>query len=144
MKDNSKSFGSEIMDIIASHKGSINIHTMSRLNMIPDTDNHVGSIEMFFDMIKDFRKGKYKLISASTIITLIGSVLYVLSPVDIIPDGIGIVGLLDDFAVIAFAVRTCYEELCAYKLWLVTRDLPVNEAYKLIKKTMSDYNEFLD
>ncbi len=141
MKNNPKSFGSEIADMIAAYKDSINIHTMSRLSRIPDAGNNIGTIELFFDMIKDYRKNKYKLISDSTIITLIGSVLYVLSPIDIIPDGIGIVGLLDDLAVIAFAIRTCYEELCAYKLWLATRDLPLKEAYRLIKETMSEYDE---
>lgn len=139
-----KEFGSELLDMIAIHKGSINIHTMSRLNMIPDGREKIGVIELFFDMIRDSRKNEYKLVSASTFITLLGSVLYVISPLDIIPDRLGIVGLLDDFAVIAFAVRTIYEELCAYKLWLVTRDLPVNEAYKLIKKTMAEYKDFID
>lgn len=142
MKDNHKKLGTEISDMIAAYKSSINIHTMSRISRIPDSGNNRGTIELFFEMIGDYRKNKYKLISESTIITFILSIVYVISPIDIIPDGIGIVGLLDDMAVIAFAIRSCYEELCAYKLWLATRDLPLKEAYRLIKETMSEYEDY--
>ncbi len=134
----------DIVDIIARHKKGINKDTLSRINCIPNVSNargRIGNVELFFDMIKDYRKNTYKLISLSTILTLIGSLLYVVLPYDIMPDSMGIVGFLDDFVIIAYALRTGYEELCAYKLWLVTRDLSAKEAQKIIDMVMAEYNE---
>lgn len=136
-----KSLGNELQNMIANHKKMINKNTLSRLKRIPSAGNNCGWFELFVDMIKDYRKHTYKLISDSTIITLIFSVLYIISPIDIIPDGIGIVGLLDDMAIIAYTIRTCYEELCAYKLWLATRDLSLKEAQKIIMETISENND---
>ncbi|MGN1318823.1 MAG: YkvA family protein [Lachnospirales bacterium] len=143
MKDNnSGSLGSEIFDMIESYRSSIDIHTMSRLKRIPNVNN-IGNFELFWNMLRDSKSGKYKLISQATVITFIGSILYVISPVDIIPDSMGIVGLLDDMAVIAYAIRSLYEELCAYKLWLATRDLSLKDAHKLIVDIMSEFEDFV-
>jgi uncharacterized membrane protein YkvA (DUF1232 family) len=57
------------------------------------------------------------------------------------PDSMGIVGFLDDLVVIAYALRTGYEELCAYKLWLVTRDLTAKKAQEIIDMVMAEYSE---
>lgn len=130
-----------ISDIIASHKKEFTRGTISRLNMIPNVENNDGAIRLFIDMIRDYRKGSYKLLSLSTLLTLIGSLIYIISPIDVIPDSIFVVGALDDLAVVAFAIRTCYEEVCAYKLWLATRDLSVKEAEKIINRAMSYFDE---
>lgn len=130
-----------LSDIIAAYKKSIDHNTFSRLNLIPNSGKGESVFSLFRDMLHDSKKGNYKLLSLSTVITFIGTLLYVVSPVDIIPDSIGIVGVLDDMAVIAYAIRIIYEELCAYKLWLATRDLPVERAERIIKKTMTKYNE---
>lgn len=134
----------DIVDIIARHKKSIDKNTMSRIGSIPSVSGargRIGNVELFFDMIRDYRKKTYKLISLSTILTLAGSLVYVFLPYDVMPDSMGIVGFLDDLVVIAFALRTGYEELCAYKLWLVTRDLSAKEAQKIIDMVMAEYNE---
>ena len=128
-------------DIISEYKKSLTRQTMQRLNCIPDVNKREGIIGLFFEMISDYKKNNYKLLSLSTILTLIGALVYVISPVDVIPESIFVVGCLDDLAVIAFALRTCYEEVCAYKLWLATRDLPAKDAIKIIKQTMSDYRD---
>ncbi len=144
-KDENKNRIENIVDIIARYKNRINKDTMSRISCIPSIKNgrkKIGNIELFFDMIKDYRKKSYKLISLSTILTLIGSVLYLLFPYDVMPDSMGIVGFLDDFVIIAFALRTGYEELCAYKLWLVTRDLSSKEAQQIIDMVMAEFNEY--
>lgn len=134
----------DIVDIIARHKKRITRETMSRIGCIPNVSSdrgRIGNVELFLDMIRDYRKKTYKLISTSTILTLIGSLLYVFFPYDVMPDSMGIVGFLDDLVVIAFALRTGYEELCAYKLWIVTRDLSAKEAQKIIDMVMAEYNE---
>ena len=51
-------------------------------------------------MLKDFFTKKYTEVPVGTITAIAGSLLYVLSPIDIIPDFILGVGYIDDAAII--------------------------------------------
>lgn len=56
-------------------------------------------------MLKDFFTRKYTEVPVGTIMAIAGSLLYVLSPIDIIPDFIPVVGFLDDAGVIAACIN---------------------------------------
>lgn len=62
-----------------------------------------------WDLLKDPKAG----IPAKA--TAIGALLYMISPIDVIPDVIPIAGLLDDAAVIGAAVATLASTLAKYK-----------------------------
>ena len=66
---------------------------------------YVESVKTYFRMLKDFFTGKYKKLPVGTIAAIIGTLLYVLSPVDFIPDLIPVVGYLDDAAMLALCAR---------------------------------------
>lgn len=66
---------------------------------------YVDSVKNYFRMLKDFFTGKYKKIPVGTIAAIIGTLLYVLCPVDLIPDVIPVVGYLDDAAMLALCVK---------------------------------------
>ena len=65
--------------------------------------------------IKDFFTKKYTQVPIGTIMAIVGSLLYVLSPIDIIPDIIPIVGYLDDAAVIGLCMKFVKVDLDKYK-----------------------------
>lgn len=73
-------------------------------------------IKLFLDLIRDWMKGDYKEISKGSIIMIIISLLYLVNPLDLIPDFI-IGGFIDDFAVIAYVIKKISEELNIYKEW---------------------------
>ncbi len=62
-------------------------------------------IKNYFCMLKDFFTGKYKKLPVGTISAIIGTLLYVLCPLDLIPDVIPVVGYLDDAAMLALCVK---------------------------------------
>jgi curved DNA-binding protein CbpA len=65
---------------------------------------------LFIDSIK----GRYKLHPA--IMSIIGGgLLYFIMPLDLIPDYIPIVGLLDDFAVLSAIINSLQDELAEYR-----------------------------
>ena len=53
-------------------------------------------------MLGDVFTGKYKKVPVGTIAAIVGTLLYVLSPIDFIPDFMPVVGYLDDAAMLAF------------------------------------------
>ncbi len=62
-------------------------------------------IGVYFEMLKDTFSGKYKNLPVGTIAAIVGSLLYVFSPIDIIPDFIPGLGLVDDAGVIAMCLN---------------------------------------
>lgn len=72
------------------------------------------SIKTLYDMLKD--KDRFKL-SASTLAIIIGTLIYVISPIDLVPDVIPVLGLLDDVAIITVATAAVSKEIVRYKEW---------------------------
>lgn len=69
------------------------------------------------DMITDARAGQYR-ISFLTIVATILALIYVISPIDIIPGFLfPIIGLTDDLVVIYFLTNRIGKELERYRAW---------------------------
>lgn len=73
-------------------------------------------IRITMELIKDWRSGEYKELTKNTVILLIISLIYLINPIDIIPDFL-IGGFVDDAAVIAYILKKISVELDAYKQW---------------------------
>lgn len=58
-------------------------------------------------MVRAYIKGKYKAVPIKTIISIISVRMYLISPIDIIPDYIHGIGYVDDALVIAFVENMC-------------------------------------
>ena len=72
---------------------------------------------LIFPLLKDWISGRYTKIPWSVIASLVGVILYVLSPLDLCPDFIPILGYLDDATVFGVAVSFAKDYLEEYKAW---------------------------
>lgn len=68
-------------------------------------------------LIRAYAKGDYKKVSWESMVVIVGAVLYVASPIDLIPDAIPVAGLLDDATVLSFALRMVHEEVEEFLAW---------------------------
>lgn len=75
----------------------------------------IEDVKIFFLMLKDFFTRKYTEVPVGTIMAIAGSLLYVLAPIDIIPDFIPVVGFLDDAGVIAACMNFVKVDIEKYK-----------------------------
>jgi len=66
-----------------------------------------------FNMFREMFRGTYKA-SMMTVIALIAGGIYILSPIDLIPDFIPIVGWIDDGAILYFLLKRLMFELSRY------------------------------
>lgn len=73
--------------------------------------------KVMFSMLQDYRKGIYKDVPWFTIAAIAFALLYVLNPLDMIPDFIPGIGYLDDFAVLTFSLRFMETDLHKYLDW---------------------------
>lgn len=70
--------------------------------------------------VRDITNGSYKDYSVANLALAIAVIIYVVSPIDIIPDFLP-GGFVDDAALIAWAVKQLHEELSRYRQWKASR-----------------------
>jgi len=71
----------------------------------------------FISLIKDFVTGKYTQIPFWIIAAIVAALLYVLSPVDLIPDFIPGLGYVDDALIMAACIKMVEKDLRSYRVW---------------------------
>lgn len=70
-----------------------------------------------FRLIKAYATGTYREIPWSSLVMIIASVIYFVMPIDLIPDFIPALGLLDDAALLAWTIKTFSEDIDAFLEW---------------------------
>lgn len=74
-------------------------------------------VTLLFAMLKDFKNKKYTEVPWQSIAAITFALLYLLNPLDLVPDFIPIIGYLDDASIIGLTLKMVAEDLEAYKLW---------------------------
>ena len=72
-------------------------------------------VKVYFKMLSDVFSRRYTRVPKGTVAAIVGSLLYVLSPVDLIPDMIPVIGYLDDAAVLALCLKFVKHDVDEYK-----------------------------
>ncbi len=75
------------------------------------------NIILLIGFIKDICTGKYKGYDLNSFILAIATILYIVTPIDVIPDFIAFFGWTDDIAILTYALGKLFTELEKYKLW---------------------------
>ena len=70
---------------------------------------YLEDIKLYFQMLGDIFTGKYKKVPMGTIAAIVGTLLYVLSPIDLIPDFLP-GGYLDDAGIVALCLNFTKQE----------------------------------
>jgi uncharacterized membrane protein YkvA (DUF1232 family) len=68
-------------------------------------------------LVRAWGRRDYRGVTRSTIVLILGALLYFVSPIDAILDTIPVLGLVDDAAVLAWVLRQTKWELDAFRDW---------------------------
>lgn len=79
-------------------------------------------------LLRHYANGSYRSVEGKNIVIILAGMIYFLSPVDLIPDILPIVGFADDIALITFIYNSVAEELEKFEMWLLNRQTEVTEA----------------
>lgn len=69
------------------------------------------------DMVKAVARRDYTEISKASLATIVFTLIYVFSPVDLIPDVVPGVGFLDDAGMVTLCLKAVHDAVMAYKKW---------------------------
>jgi len=83
---------------------------------------YIDEFKLMMAMIKDYRKGNYKEVPWFTIAAITATALYVLNPIDLIPDFIMGLGFIDDFAVFSITHGWIQSDLKRYEDWKLANE----------------------
>jgi uncharacterized membrane protein YkvA (DUF1232 family) len=68
-------------------------------------------------LIRAYYRGEYRDVTESALVVIIAAIIYVVNPLDLIPDAIPALGFLDDATVLALAVRRTRQTLDDFMTW---------------------------
>ena len=102
---------------------------MDSQDKVDDKINNSGLLQKYselaklmYGMLKDYRRGVYNKVPWFTIATVAFSFLYILNPLDIIPDFIPGLGYIDDMAIFTFGLRFIESDLHNYLDWKIEEE----------------------
>lgn len=97
------------------HKVFDNEETIMNKMNDKNLKSFIEEVKIFFSMLKDFFTKKYTEVPVGTIMAIASSLLYVLSPFDIIPDFLPVIGYVDDAGIVALCMNFVKTDLEKYK-----------------------------
>lgn len=116
----------KIIDDLSEKAGAISLDHSKLKDLISKTlkilegnkalKSLIGDIKLLVQLTKDWMSGRYREISKGSVIMVIISFLYLINPIDLIPDFL-IGGFLDDAAVFGYILKKISAELDLYKEW---------------------------
>lgn len=68
-------------------------------------------------LLRAYASGEYRQVSSRSLITIVAAVLYFVVPMDLVPDFLLGLGLVDDAAVIGYVFSVLGAELRAFERW---------------------------
>ena len=68
-------------------------------------------------LVRAYISGEYREIATGTIVSGLAVLLYVLSPIDLVPDFIPVIGFLDDLSLISWFLSKFQVEITRFREW---------------------------
>ena len=90
-----------------------------KLALIPKIGKRASDLAVMLSMIRAYAKKQYTDVSISTILLAVAGLIYVVNPMDVIPDYIIGPGFLDDAAILGIILQAIHMDLSKYKKWQV-------------------------
>lgn len=89
----------------------------TKLKLIPLAGNRLADIPVMASLIRSYTKKEYTDIPIGTIMAIVSALIYFVSPIDLLPDSIPVLGYIDDAAVIALCWKLVESDVKEYVKW---------------------------
>ena len=88
-----------------------------KLKSIPAVGDKLSEIPVWISLVRSYMKGEYKEIPIGSLVAIVAAMIYVVAPLDLIPDTIPVAGYLDDTAVVVACLKLVETDVVEYKEW---------------------------
>lgn len=80
-------------------------------------------LKLFIEILRHYQKGKYRHIPWRSVTAITFTLLYIINPLDVVPDVLPIVGYIDDMSVFMALISLAEKDLDEFEDWKATQDL---------------------
>jgi uncharacterized membrane protein YkvA (DUF1232 family) len=80
-------------------------------------DKIINKVTLIGRLIKAYIAGDYREVSKGTLLKMVASLIYFVSPIDLIPDFLYGLGLADDLALLSWVINSIEEDLTKFEEW---------------------------
>ncbi|AEM22998.1 hypothetical protein Bint_2392 [Brachyspira intermedia PWS/A] len=101
----------KLTSIIDKTKDILNLSSSRHLSKFLD------KIQLMVDMIGDYINKNYREIPWKSLSAVAGALIYLILPLDVLPDLFPFIGLLDDAFIIGLCIKCFSTDLEQYKIW---------------------------
>ncbi len=77
-------------------------------------------LQTMLRLIRAYYRSEYRAVPETALVVIIAAIIYVVSPLDVIPDAIPAIGFLDDATILALALQRTKQDLDAFMIWETT------------------------
>lgn len=88
-----------------------------KLKVIPYAGDKLADVPIMASLIRSYVKKEYQDIPIGSIIAILSALIYFVSPIDIVPDSIPVLGYFDDAAVVAACWKLVETDVNEYIKW---------------------------
>ena len=103
------------------------IDAENKLKKIPKIGEELSHVPVFVSMVKSYITKDYTRIPVGTIAAIVGALLYLVAPVDLIPDFLPGIGYIDDAAVVGACLTLVDSDIKEYIKWRDERQLELKK-----------------
>lgn len=82
-----------------------------------EVSDFVDKMKLLIRMVKAYAQSDYQVVPWNAIVSILGALIYFVTPLDLIPDFIPLLGLVDDATVILWVFRSFAKEISAFEVW---------------------------
>ena len=104
-------------------------------------ERYTKDLLLLMSLVKDYYQGNYRNIPYKTISAAVVGLLYVINPIDLIPDFIPFIGQIDDALVLKFCLKLMEKDLLKYKTWKDKQSASKDKDSKPTNKKLKDKNK---
>lgn len=90
-----------------------------KLKLMPVIGKQVSDIACMVSLVRSYIKKEYTDIPIGTIVSIVSTLIYIISPIDLIPDFIPGVGIIDDMALLAWVLISIHSDVEEYRKWRI-------------------------
>jgi uncharacterized membrane protein YkvA (DUF1232 family) len=72
-------------------------------------------------VVRDYQRAEYRDMAAAKLLIIIAAIIYFVSPFDVIPDWIPVLGHIDDAFVVSLALKSVQADLDTFMAWETAR-----------------------
>lgn len=75
------------------------------------------SVQLLIRMVKAYASGEYRGLPWKSLLSVVAVLVYFVSPIDLIPDFLPVIGITDDVALVVWLIKSLGDDISKFGAW---------------------------